>query len=159
MEQNTNLEGTPRAKALAENKKLSIILWIITGASLLIALVLGALESATGNETLSTISMIFGFVFFFAIVGAFLVINDKKRIRRSYCPYCGEHYDYETDVSWEVQDVVTSDNSQKANIEFVCECSNCGEETTFTQNFTISSFKNGEYVEKNIYVEAKKYFK
>ncbi len=155
-----NTKGkTPREKALAENKKITLILGLITIVMIGITCLFSVLESQHESEIASTIYVISLFATFIFIVLTGVVNSDKKRIKRSYCPYCGEKYDYETDVSWEVTNVTISNNDKKADVDFECECSNCGEETRFTKNFKIAYFQNGNYVEKDIQVEAKKYFK
>lgn len=151
----SNLEKTPREKALAENKKYSLILLIVTIVSAILSIVFDKID---GDE-MGVAAMIFMWVFLVGGLLTIAVFADKKRVKRSYCPYCGEKYDYEEDVAWEVSNVTVSNNDKKADVEFQCVCSNCGEETTFTKNFRIAYFQNGKYVEKNIQAEAKKYFK
>ena len=91
----------------------------------------------------------------------FMIVNmsDRKRIRRSYCPHCGEKYDYEEDVSWECTNVVTGDREQTAELEICCSCDNCGEETVFTKSFkTASVDSQGRIKEYNLQNEVRKYF-
>ena len=151
----SNLEKTPREKALADNKKYTIIIIIVAIVSAILSIVFDKID---GDE-MGVAAMIFMWVFLLGLGGVVLILSDKKRIKRSYCPYCGEKYDYEEDVAWEVSNVTVSNNDKKADVEFQCVCSNCGEETTFTKNFRVAYFQNGKYVEKNIQVEAKRYFK
>lgn len=155
----SNLEKTPRENALRENKKLTLILGIITIVSFVIALIFSILDSKKQSDFFATIYVIFLFVTFFGLCLTGVVFSDKKRIKRSYCPYCGEKYDYLQDVAWEVSNITISNNSKNADVEFQCSCSNCGEETKFTKNFKIAYFQNGKYIEKNIQTEAKRYFK
>lgn len=151
MKQEKNSNLTPREKALSDNKKLIIIFGLIT---LALAVTTSVLEVIVGLNV--------GFIMVLCLLSLVLFfggIIDRKKIKRSYCPYCGEHYNYEDDVSWEVSNVVESANDTRANVDFNCACSNCGEETSFTQNFRVGYFKNGNYVEENIFNVAKKYFK
>lgn len=154
-EQVSNLGKTPREKALFDNKIGSLIALIIAIVSAILSIVFDKID---GDET-GTLAMIFLWVFLLGCMFAIFIVADRKRVKRSYCPYCGEKYDYQEDVAWEVSNVTVSNNDKKADVEFQCVCSNCGEETSFTKNFRIAYFQNGKYVEKNIQTEAKRYFK
>lgn len=151
----SNLEKNPREKALADNKKFSLVFLIVAIISGILSIVIDKID---GDE-MGIFAMIFMWIFLLSCLLSIAGVADRKRVKRSYCPYCGEKYDYEEDVAWEVLNVTVSNNNKKADVEFQCVCSNCGEETAFTKNFTIAYFQNGKYVEKNIQTEAKKYFK
>lgn len=164
MSQNQNLTGTPLGNALAKNKKGRTAGWIMLAISLPILLIGGIIASesevASAQETISSALCLFSLaILIVAIVILVVSYRNKIRIQRSYCPYCGEHYDYDSDVSWEVQNVTTSIDAQKANVAFECLCSNCGNTTVFTTTLTTATLQNGQLVERNIYAEARKYFK
>ena len=153
--QNSSLGKTPREKALFDNKKFSLIFLIVAIVSAVLSIVFDKIDGdATG-----TIAMIFMWIFLISCILTIVVVLDRKRIKRSYCPHCGEKYDYEDDIAWEVSNVTIFNSDKRADVKFQCVCANCGEETFFTKNFKIAYFQNGKYIEKNIRTEAKNYFK
>ena len=143
---------TPRKKALMKNT-IATIVWFLIGVVVAVIGVMNADMTDWG-----------GFV---AAIGALLIIfalssggQTKKRIKRSYCPECGEKYDYNDDVEYVVSEEIEKNTSIEAVVDFECTCGNCGNSTEFTEKFTIASIdKNGNVVYKNLGTEAKKYFK
>ena len=132
---------------------------------------------------LSFILSDFEWAFIFNILAGFLVLSffvvlfilpsEKKRIDRIYCPVCGEKYDYNNDVAWEVGEIsVNSDmraysyNSKKevasknATVSFSCVCHKCGNHTNFSQKMKVASLDNqGNLKNFNLDTECRKYFK
>lgn len=118
----------------------------------------------TAGDAVAFVDGLAGVVFFFGI--AFILIsqvmcaNDRKRIKRTYCPECGEKYDYDEDIEWEVEDVVTGEKREEATIEVECCCGNCENERSFRVKMTTAYFDaNGNLKENNLYNQMKKYFK
>ncbi len=135
---------TPREKALSKNKKLIIIISLVA-----IAFCVGGI-------------FVPGLILVGLIVALLLTTEfyERKKIKRSYCPTCGNKYEYETDVSWDTLSVITKNTTRESRLRFNCTCSICGNKTEFAQSFTTASIdKNGNLVEYNIYDRAKKYFK
>ncbi len=86
--------------------------------------------------------------------------DSKKRINRTYCPKCGEQYDYDEDIEWEVGGTKTSDRKVEAVVDVECCCGNCGHETSFTVTVRTAFIDSkGDIREQNLYHEMKKYFK
>ncbi len=163
MSQDQDLKGTPLGNALAKNKKGRVAGWIMLAISLPIFLIAVILESESETASIQDIAPTFCVLSLAILIAAIIVLfvsyKSKIRIHRSYCPYCGQHYDYDSDVSWEVQNVTTTNEAQKANVAFECMCSYCGNATTFSTTLTTATLTNGQIVERNIYAEARKYFK
>lgn len=109
------------------------------------------------DSTVSTVVLIIAGISFLFMIGA---IIDKGKVKRSYCPYCGEPYDYEDDIEWDVSDVITDSKKRTATVQFNCTCSECGKETSFSKKLTVASLdNNGKLTEYNIYDLARKCFK
>ena len=99
--------------------------------------------------------------------------SELKRVKRCFCPECGEKYDYNRDVEWEVSDIEireknanpNSDRKQIVGIRFEhvdaeCHCARCGATRSFSQKFrTGVVYDNGQVKVDNIQVIVKKYFK
>ena len=96
-----------------------------------------------------------------------------KKVKRCFCPECGEKYDYDNDVEWEVSEIeikekITnpkSDRKQLAGIriehvDVECHCANCGATNSFSHKFrTGEVYDDGQVNVKNIQIIVKKYFK
>ena len=83
-----------------------------------------------------------------------------KKIKRSFCPYCGKKYDYDTEIEWEVADITEKDTSHVAAVDFTCHCGDCGQDHEFTAKFTVASVdKEGRVKQHNINNSIRKYFK
>ena len=111
-------------------------------------------------------SEIKGFSILFILIGIGVTIGfmtEKKRIMRSYCPACGKKYDYEEDVEWVEGSEEEKDNGKTASlvstVDFTCTCSNCGNESSFTEKFTVAKRdENGKITRYNLKDLARKYF-
>lgn len=137
---------TPLKKALKTN---AIMTWIFVG----IVLTFFILYLVIGKLWLLAIGLIL-------IISVFGNIHDRKRIRRSYCPYCEEQYDYDNDVAWECSNVITGTQKQKADVEIECKCSRCNAATSFVKTFVTGELDTlGRVKEYNLYNLVRKYFK
>lgn len=99
--------------------------------------------------------------------------SELKRVKRCFCPECGEKYNYNNDVEWEVSDVEIKEKSTNPNsdkkqvagvriehIEAECTCSKCGANSCFSHKFrTGVVYDNGQVKVQNIQTIVKKYFK
>ena len=120
--------------ALAENKKITIITAIVSVALAICSIVFEFID----GEFFSGLSVFCLIAWLLASIIVIVVMLDKKRIKRSHCPVCGEHYDYENDISWETLEVTLNDKGEEyAKLEFICDCSNCGERTSFIHVFSV----------------------
>ena len=141
-------ETDTKEKALKENTKIVIVMELIGVICLAIGIIFEDL-------------VFIGVIGLILIPAGFFVLSDgKKRINRSFCPYCGEKYDYENDVSWEETERFDEENKVVANVEFECCCSNCGETQEFSQKFTILSYDKNKntWKQNNLKTMARKYF-
>ena len=118
---------------------------------------------------------IIGILFILAGAGiiAYLKFTWTIQNKRNFCAQCGTRINYQDGVSWEVIEVNDKDCSVNPNstskqvcrkriatVEFTCTCLKCGEEKTFTKNFTIAEwYTNGTLKEYNLDSMAKGYFK
>lgn len=119
---------------------------------------------------------------FFGICAALISVSvllfvwlpgELKRVKRNYCQACGERYDYQTCVEWEVSDIEikekrtnpNSDRKQVAgvrveHVDFNCTCKKCGNVASFTQKYqTGEVYDDGSVKKRNIDSLIKKYFK
>ena len=101
------------------------------------------------------------------------VPSNLKRVKRCHCRECGEKYNYNRDVEWEVTDIElkernTNPNSDKKQIVAVriehidaeCHCENCGAVSSFHHKFqTGVEYDNGSADVKNIETLVRRYFK
>ena len=143
---------TPREKALAKNRTLTIIFLLIT-----IGLAMFGIISFLAGQGYSIIVLLVD-LFSISIPVAFII--ERLRLRRIYCPHCREKFDYETDVGWEVSGVETKGNKSVAIVAIECTCSNCGETPSFTEKFTVGRIDDkGNYHESNINSSVRKFFR
>ena len=120
---------SPRQKALRKNL---ILLLSGTGVGVILAILGLILPGAVGS-----IILIIGLLCIFTfLVYAFLEI---PRIKRNFCTECGEKYDYDEDVSWEMTDEDVTDKRVLDTVEFTCTCGNCGAERHFYKTFCVAS--------------------
>ena len=124
---------------------------------LIIMVVLCIITVRTELPFLYIVSIIAFFSFWWIISGF------EKALKRSFCPKCHAHYDYEEDIGWQVVDETVSSYetgaNKKANVEFICSCPNCGHEKTFTKKFTVATVtSSGNVKHFDIRTLAKKYF-
>ena len=144
-------------KRLKKNK----IFTIISAVILLGFIALTAIGFVSGEFLLGVVGFL-GFCAFLGVTYGFIYY--KKLIKRSYCPYCGTHYNYGTDISWEeVQRSAKQMSKQEkviATVEFSCQCTNCGETQDFSADFVIyeHNYESGKEKVYNIHDLAKKYF-
>ena len=121
---------TPLKKALRSNAIGSLVCLVIGAVAAVVAL-------STDTDENGAVAVIAGFIGLIFILTSLLMITiGRVDVKRHYCKYCGEKYDYEADVSWSV--VSEDNNGQKivATVEFECDCGNCGEQSIFSKKFT-----------------------
>ena len=99
--------------------------------------------------------------------------SELKRVKRCFCPECGEKYNYNNDVEWEVSEIEikeknTNPNSDRKQIAGIriehidaeCHCRKCGATNSFSHKFrTGVVYDNGQVKVDNIQIIVKKYFK
>ena len=136
----------PRQKALKKNTIATLIF-----------LGIGVVLAALGFNADSFIGLL-GILFI--IIAVLWITARRTIIKRRYCAKCGERYDYESDIAWEVAEEYETENDIKDVVNFTCSCSHCGEEVRFSKTFKVA------YVDKNVNVHknnasslAGKYFK
>lgn len=136
-------------KAIAKAHRTNIIFWSIIAGVLEII----AINFASGIPDLWPLYILpIG-------VGGFFWFKDFLRIKRSFCPKCSKNYDYNTDVSWDVDNERSENNKKIASVNFECVCSNCGESKRFSTSFTTATYsKERGWTTYNIRNKAKQYF-
>lgn len=95
------------------------------------------------------------------IISLIVWLSERTRIKHNFCPDCGQKYNYDTDVSWEIEVVVNSNNREKSEILFECICGNCNKTFEFREKFTTAQYveKTGTVERYNIKNKARNYFK
>lgn len=97
----------------------------------------------------------------------------NQKNKRNFCPNCGEKFDYDRCVSWEISNVerkhlTPNQNAsgkqvvQKdvATVVFTCTCQSCGTEKEFSQKHDVTVwYDNGTYKEIDLNNVARQYFK
>ena len=138
-----------KEEALRSSWAVLIVLWAIGCACLIFGLIV--------REFLDFAGIIAAIMI---LVGPYLLITTRKRIKRSYCPSCATAYDYQKDISWEETEEMETDNKQTAVVEFVCHCRKCNEKTIFTKKFVVASYDKNKNTWKynNVETLARKYF-
>ncbi|MBQ7225633.1 MAG: hypothetical protein IJX02_03415 [Clostridia bacterium] len=144
-------------KRLRKNK----ILTLASAALMVLFIVLTLVGLFSENFILA----ILGFFCFSAFLGiTYGFIYYKKLIKRSYCPSCGTHYSYDTDISWEEIQRYTKQMTKQekviAKVNFDCKCPSCQQSQTFTADFVIyeHNFETNKEKVNNLRDMAKKYF-
>ena len=136
----------PRQKALKKNTIATLIF-----------LGIGVVLAALGFNADSFIGLL-GILFI--IIAVLWITARRTIIKRRYCAKCGERYDYESDIAWEVAEEYETENDIKDVVNFTCSCSHCGEEVRFSKTFKVAYVdKNGNVHKNNASSLAGKYFK
>lgn len=136
----------PRQKALKKNTIATLIF-----------LGIGVVLAALGFNADSFIGLL-GILFI--IIAVLWITARRTIIKRRYCAKCGERYDYESDIAWEVAEEYETENDIKDVVNFTCSCSHCGEEVRFSKTFKVAYVdKNGNVHKNNVSALASKYFK
>ena len=97
---------------------------------------------------------------FTVLVAPYIWWTERKRAKHSFCPSCGKHYRYESDVAWETIDRSETTTKVTDRLEFTCICADCGESQSFIKKFCVQYYdeKKNRWVSENIRTMAKKYF-
>ncbi|MBQ7906434.1 MAG: hypothetical protein IJ309_00510 [Clostridia bacterium] len=89
----------------------------------------------------------------------------RTSIKRSFCPKCKAHYNYDEDIDWDVvgEEISSSGQnnrvSQKLTVEFSCTCPECDHEMIFTKKFTTASVDDMHgYQGNSLDDQARKFF-
>ena len=136
----------PRQKALKKNTIATLIF-----------LGIGVVLAALGFNADSFIGLL-GILFI--IIAVLWITARRTIIKRRYCAKCGERYDYESDIAWEVAEEYETENDIKDVVNFTCSCSHCGEEVRFSKTFKVAYVdKNGNVHKNNVSALAGKHFK
>lgn len=136
----------PRQKALKKNTIATLIF-----------LGIGVVLAALGFNADSFIGLL-GILFI--IIAVLWITARRTIIKRRYCAKCGEKYDYESDIAWEVAEEYETENDIRDVVNFTCSCSHCGEEVRFSKTFKVAYVdKNGNVHKNNVSALASKYFK
>ena len=136
----------PRQKALKKNTIATLIF-----------LGIGVVLAALGFNADSFIGLL-GILFI--IIAVLWITARRTIIKRRYCAKCGERYDYESDIAWEVAEEYETENDIKDVVNFTCSCSHCGEEVRFSKTFKVAYVdKNGNVHKNNVSALSGKYFK
>lgn len=144
-------------KRLRKNKIFTLI-----SAALLVLFIVLTLVGFFGGKVFLGVIGFFGFCAFLGATYGFIYY--KKLIKRSYCPSCGAHYTYGTDISWEEIQRYTKQLSKEekvlAKVRFECKCPSCQEVQSFSDDFVIYQHNFETHKEKafNLHDLAKKYF-
>ncbi len=148
---------TERNKRLRKNMILLLI-----SLALMVALIIVAIVGFLNAGIIMSAIGFLGFCVFLGVTFGFWVY--RKSIKRSYCPCCGTHYNYENDISWEETERYTKDTAKTsrdiAKIEFECHCPKCHQTQIFKQTFTLyeMNLETGKQKAYNLRDSAKKYF-
>ena len=145
-----------REEVKKEDLKSSLIAGGIVGSVLgLILGIIGATEAFWLFFVLFIPSLLLGLG-----LGLAISFSNRKNINRSFCPSCGEQYDYDRDIVWEVSSEEEKTNAVVANVDVECTCNKCGELVEFSVRQTTASRdpKTGHIKHYNIKNSMKKYF-
>ena len=153
---------TDKEMAMAKNKKNTHICLLITlvswGILIILSLAFSGLENAP--ELFLYLGIALGFAGLVGLITSLFMVSERKQIKRSHCSNCGKKFDYEDDVSWELLSTRTTDSNKYANMDVICECSECGEVKNFQMEITIASIdKNGNLHQQSVEGTMRKYFK
>lgn len=98
--------------------------------------------------------------FMLVVVYIPMLFSELKRVKRSFCKYCGAKYNYNRDIAWEVSSEEEKTNSLVAYVDVECTCQNCGAEVDFTLKQTTASVdpKTGRVKQYNLRNSMRKYF-
>ena len=103
----------------------------------------------------------------------YIILSEKKKIKRNFCPACHAQYNYETDVRWSVtnsqritrQSRPSHSNTaswlaeDKALVQCECVCRGCGKVTKFHKNITICKYySDGSKQHTNLREYMRRYF-
>ena len=96
------------------------------------------------------------------------VIHKLKTDRETKCGKCKKAYDYDTDVEYRIKKQWTQKGSNNVGdrweqvfyqIEFACQCSDCGVSKRYTKKYPGPKIKNGEYSDVDIEGQIEGMFK
>ena len=160
-------EESKATKKPVEKAKRKV--WISFGIITIIFAVISVLMSRFG---LSFLGVAFGGICEFVLLIVWLP-SELKRVKRCFCPECGEKYDYNNDIEWEVSEIEIKEKNTNPNstqkqiagiriehIDAECYCSYCGTTNNFSHKFrTGVVYDNGQVKVENIQIIVKKYFK
>ena len=139
-----------------------------------------AIISAIIYAVIAVLAFIFlGVLGIFVVVAllvllGYIILSEKKKIKRNFCPDCSTKYDYETDVRWSVTNSrhITRQSSSshsntaslraedKALVHCECVCRGCGKVTEFHKNITICKYySDGSTQRTNLREYMRRYFK
>ena len=106
----------------------------------------------------SEVTMFFGFI---GLVAVFVYFPSVKQTKRQYCKACGEKYDYEEDVGFEIEGEESTTTSVRAIVKFECHCKQCGKVHEFTEKLCVANYdaKKGRWNKRDLRTLCKKYFK
>lgn len=144
----------PREKALKTNRIASLV-EIAIGAVLL------GIVAIFGSKMSSILYLLVGFVgLVIFLTGVLWGTMIRSRVKKCYCKNCGEKYNYQNDVAWEVTDEIASDKAITDVVEFTCSCSHCGDEFHFTRKFRVAYYDDkGNIHRHDIHSLVNKFFK
>ena len=165
---NSEAEQTKKAKKKPVEKAKGKV-WISFGILTIVFVAISVLISLFLHP-------LFGFAFGGICEIVALIVwlpPELKRVKRCFCRECGEKYDYNNDVEWEVSEIEikeknTNPNSDRKQIAGIriehidaeCHCANCGATNSFRHKFrTGVVYDNGQVKVDNIEIIVKKYFK
>ena len=140
--------NSPRRKKLRSNRRTIFITFLLLAAYFFLVYDI----SVGGNVAIDVLGEAYEYlmhdvafvVVFFVFIVFVMSIVERKKIKRSYCPYCGQHYDMDN-IDWEVISEDCTGNSIEATVEFDCYCDECGESTTFEKRMTVAKRRdNGD---------------
>ena len=142
-----NDELTPLEKAIKKEKKR---IW----TARLVTLGLGIIFCFVAPEIAAFFLLAF---LVYMLIGPFAI----KELKRLFCENCGEKFDYENDVEWEVVEEISEGNSRTAVVEFTCTCGKCGDTKSFTKKFKVASYdsQKGTWRQQNLNTLCRKHFK
>ena len=151
---NEKRNGSEKRKAVTPRKKeiinLIIAFFIMGSISLVVAIV--------GFAVVSPIMGLIGLIILLGVPVA--TFYEYRNVNLSYCRKCGEKYDYDCDVEWNVVDVKCEEKKEETIVSISCTCHNCGVERSFERKYITATIddKGNEKI-KPIEPQIKRCFK
>ena len=150
-EKNTPAENkfNERKKAMKSELRFMIIVAIVLAVS---AILIGGVMVNFGFGILSALGL--------ECVLGYFSIRRLMGVKRSFCKECGTKYNYERDISWEIESEEEKENKVVDNIEVECTCPKCGATNNFTVTQTVAKLdtKTGQLKKFNISNLMRNYF-